>query len=74
MRIAGFLDHVLISQDSGWYHVGEPAGGNFRGYDTLFTQFVPALKAAGFSAVEIDQLLVGNPQKALELKIRSRRR
>lgn len=74
MRGAGLLDHVLISQDSGWYHVGEPAGGSFRGYDTLFTHFVPALKAAGFSAIEIDQLLIGNPQKALELKIRSRKR
>ncbi len=74
MRVAGLLDNVLISQDSGWYHVGEPAGGNYRSYDTLFTHFVPALKAAGFGAIEIDQLLIGNPQNALQLKIRSRNR
>ena len=24
------LDRVLVSQDAGWYHVGEPAGGEYR--------------------------------------------
>ena len=28
---------VLVSHDAGWYHVGEPGGGQFRPYDTLFT-------------------------------------
>ena len=67
MREAGLLGRVLISQDSGWYHVGEAGGGNFRGYDTLFTQFIPALSAAGFNSRQIDQLLVDNPASALQL-------
>jgi phosphotriesterase-related protein len=65
MRQAGRLDRVLVSHDAGWYHVGEPGGGEFRGFDTLFTAFVPALKAAGLSEAEIRQLLVDNPRRAL---------
>ena len=33
------LRRALISQDSGWYHVGEPGGGEFRGYTYLYSDF-----------------------------------
>ena len=36
-------------------------GGQFRRFDTLFTQFVPALEAAGVDHAEMRQLLVDNP-------------
>ncbi|HXW04460.1 MAG TPA: hypothetical protein VD833_04450 [Vicinamibacterales bacterium] len=65
MRRAGLLEHVLVSHDAGWYRVGEPGGGRFRPYDTLFTRFVPALEAAGFSDQDVRQLLVANPRRAL---------
>jgi phosphotriesterase-related protein len=65
MRKAGHLDRVLVSHDAGWYHVGEPDGGEFRPFDTLFTTFMPALKNAGLSAAEIDRLIVDNPRRAL---------
>ena len=65
MKAEGLLGHVLVSHDAGWYRVGEPGGGEFRPYDTLFTAFVPALKASGFSDAEIRQLLVDNPRRAL---------
>jgi phosphotriesterase-related protein len=58
------LDRVLISQDAGWYWVGEPEGGSFRAYDTLFTLFLPALRAAGFTEEEVQQLTVENPAQA----------
>jgi hypothetical protein len=32
---------TLISQDSGWYRVGEPGGGHYRGYTFLYTNFPP---------------------------------
>lgn len=70
MRAAGLLHRVLLSQDAGWYHVGEAGGGNYRGYDLLLTAFVPALKTAGFSETEIKQLLVGNPQQVLTIRVR----
>ena len=65
MKAEGLLGRVLVSHDAGWYHVGEPRGGTFRPFDTLFTRFVPALGDAGFSKDEIRQLLVDNPRRAL---------
>ena len=65
MKEQGLLGHVLLSHDAGWYRVGEPGGGQFRSYDTLFTTFIPALKAAGFADAELRQLLVAQPRQAL---------
>lgn len=65
MKEQGLLGHVLVSHDAGWYRVGEPGGGQFRPYDTLFTTFIPALRSAGFDDAEIRQLLVTNPRRAL---------
>jgi phosphotriesterase-related protein len=70
MRDRGLLNRVLISHDAGWYEVGKPAGGNFRPYDTMFKEFLPALKQAGFVQEEIDQLLVVNPREAFTIRPR----
>ena len=64
------LSQTLISQDAGWYHVGEPEGGEYRGYGILFTQFIPALKAAGATETQIRMLLEDNPRKALTISKR----
>jgi phosphotriesterase-related protein len=66
MRDAGLLGRTLISQDAGWYHVGEPNGGAYRGYTLLFREFLPRLRAAGFTEQDIEQLLVENPARALD--------
>jgi phosphotriesterase-related protein len=65
MKAEGLLDRVLVSQDAGWYRVGEPGGGRFRTYDTVFTSFIPALRSAGFSEADLRQLLAHNPARAL---------
>ncbi len=65
MRAAGLLNRVLISHDAGWYHVGEAGGGTYRSHDTLFTTFIPRLRASGFGEAEIQQLVVENPRRAL---------
>jgi predicted metal-dependent phosphotriesterase family hydrolase len=70
LRDRGFLDRVLVSQDAGWYSVGEPDGGTFRPYDTVFTQFIPALRARGFSQAEIRQIFVTNPAAAFAVGVR----
>jgi predicted metal-dependent phosphotriesterase family hydrolase len=67
----GFINRILISQDAGWYHVGEPGGGNFRNYELLFTHFIPALKKTGASDEQIRTLLVDNPRQVLTLSIRA---
>jgi phosphotriesterase-related protein len=66
MKEQRLLGHVLVSQDAGWYRVGEPGGGRFRPYDTLFTLFIPALRSAGFAETEIQQLLIANPRSAIQ--------
>ncbi len=37
------LDRALISQDSGWYHVGEAGGGNYHGYTYIYSDFLARL-------------------------------
>lgn len=64
MAEAGHLGRVLVSQDAGWYHVGEEGGGSFRPYDTMFRRFVPAIREA-LNEAAVTQLLVTNPARAL---------
>jgi phosphotriesterase-related protein len=73
LRDAGLLERVLVSQDAGWYDVGNPRGGASRSYELLFTNFVPALRSRGFTAAEIDTLLVYNPAKAFAVSVRTTR-
>ena len=61
------IGHALVSQDAGWYSVGEPNGGKFRPFDTLFTSFIPALRKRGFTREDIKALLVRNPAKAFSI-------
>jgi phosphotriesterase-related protein len=73
MKKEGLLDHILVSQDSGWYRVGEPNGGNFNSYSYILTDFIPALIKNGFTKPEIDKLFITNPAKAFAIKIRNLR-
>jgi phosphotriesterase-related protein len=67
---AGHLSRVLVSQDAGWYHVGETGGGTFRPYTFLFDTFLPALRKAGLSEGDTRALLVDNPARVLTPMIR----
>ncbi len=73
MKGRGLLGRVLISHDAGWYAVGEPGGGTFRSYTTLFERFLPALKTAGFTDGEIRSLTVDNPAEAFTIRVRGSR-
>jgi len=70
MKENGCLGNVLISQDAGWYWVGEPNGGTFRPYTALFTKFLPALKAQGITDDDIGQLLIENPRRSFAIRVR----
>jgi phosphotriesterase-related protein len=69
MRQAGLLDKVMVSHDAGFYDVGKPEGGEFRGFTAVFTHLIPALKAGGFSERDIRQIFVLNPAKAFAIGI-----
>ena len=64
------LDRVLVSQDAGWFHVGEPGGGSYRSHAFLFDAFLPALGRAGLTDAEIRRLLVRNPAQAFGIRRR----
>jgi predicted metal-dependent phosphotriesterase family hydrolase len=67
------LDRVLVSQDAGWYHVGEPRGGAYRSHAFLFDAFVPALLARGLAEADVRKLLVDNPAQAFAIGTRRAR-
>ena len=66
MKAQGLLGRVLVSHDAGWYHVGEPGGGQFRPFDTLFTKFIPALRAAGVTSAEVDSVARGQSASGVD--------
>jgi len=72
MKDNKLLGRVLLSHDAGWYHPGEPDGGQFRGYTSLFTKLVPLLKKNGFTEEEINTLLVSNPARAFQFSEHNR--
>ena len=59
MASKGLLGRTLISQDAGWYRVGEPVGGDYRGYTFIYTGFLPQLDPTWTST-----LLWTNPRHA----------
>ena len=61
------LAQVLLSHDAGWYDPSKPEGGPFRDYQVLFTHFLPALKEAGFTEAERQQLVTENPVRAFSV-------
>ncbi|HEX6227327.1 MAG TPA: phosphotriesterase [Chryseolinea sp.] len=70
MKEKNLLGSVLVSQDSGWYHVGEPGGGQFNPYTCIFTDFIPELKKSGFTQKDVDLMFITNPAKAFAVQIR----
>lgn len=70
MKKNGLLDQVLLSHDAGWYRVGEPNGGEFKGFTVISEQLLPMLKSNGYNSADIEKLLKINPAKALAINIR----
>ena len=56
--------HLLLSQDSGWYWVGQQNGGEVRNFNYLSDVFLPALHSGGISEATIRKLTVENPANA----------
>jgi phosphotriesterase-related protein len=69
LRKAKCLHRVLVSQDAGWYHVGETGGGSFRPFTAIYDQLLPALKKAGFTETDTRMLMEKNPAEAFSLRI-----
>lgn len=59
----GFKDQVLLSQDAGWYHVGEENGGTVIGYTALIDDFIPFAERM-VDREKMEKILRFNPLKA----------
>jgi phosphotriesterase-related protein len=59
MASSELLGRTLISQDAGWYHVGEPGGGEYRGYTYIYTDFLPRVEQRWLKTLMWD-----NPRRA----------
>ncbi|MHB1002075.1 MAG: phosphotriesterase family protein [Armatimonadota bacterium] len=70
MNEKGFIHRVMVSHDAGWYNVGEPGGGNFRGFETMFNEYFSALRKNGITEHKIRQITQTNPQKAFAIRTR----
>lgn len=62
-----FSNQLLLSQDAGWYNVGEKRGGNIRSYSYLVKHFIPLMLKEGFRQNLINMLLIRNPAKAFQI-------
>lgn len=60
---AGYASQLLLSQDAGWYNVGQERGGKVRPYTALYGSILPAL-AQQVGQDVIARLTESNPAKA----------
>jgi len=60
----GHPDQLLLSHDAGWYHAGEPGGGEIRDYNFLHDRLLPALRERGVTEDAARQVTVDNPGRA----------
>lgn len=64
----GFEDQLLLSQDRGWYTVGEKNGGRINAYSYLPEEFLPLLETKGVGNDLIHKLTVLNPARVFAMK------
>ena len=64
LKSAGFLDQVLMSQDAGWYRVGEKKGGEKKGFSRIISEFIPYAKKSGLNDEDFDKIFRVNPARA----------
>ena len=69
LKSNGLLHRVLISHDAGWYKPDEPDA-PINGYTAITDKVLPLLAQRGFTAKEIDQLLIENPATAMRIQVR----
>ena len=68
----GYADRIVLSHDAAFYSHVTPPSWRARNtprwrMDTIVLHVLPALRAVGVSSEEIDQMLIGNPRRILEV-------
>ena len=63
----GYVGQILLSQDAGWYNIGEENGGKVIPYTRLQAEFLPLLGARGVDSPTLDKITRLNPANAFGL-------
>ncbi|MCB9418898.1 MAG: hypothetical protein H6667_03795 [Ardenticatenaceae bacterium] len=66
----GYEEQILLSQDAGWYNIGQINGGNVIPHTRLKSEFLPLLMKRGVNQAAIDKITRTNPAKAFGLPFR----
>jgi len=65
----GFEDQILLSQDAGWYNIGEEKGGRINPYTRFKEEFLPFAKERGVEDSLIEKITHINPAKAFTCRL-----
>jgi phosphotriesterase-related protein len=65
----GFEDQILLSQDAGWYNIGEENGGRINPFTRLKAEFLPLAKERGVDDKLIAKITRINPAKAFACRL-----
>ena len=65
----GFEDQILLSQDAGWYNIGEENGGQINPFTRLHAEFLPLAKERGVDDALIEKITRINPAKAFTCRM-----
>ena len=65
----GFGDQILLSQDAGWYNIGEENGGQINPYTRLKAEFLSLAKERGVNDAVIEKITCINPAKAFACRL-----
>lgn len=66
----GLAHRLLLSHDAGWYHVGEPNGGEVKPMTVLCERLLPMLRREGVPEDTLTLLTKTNPVQAFRLRKR----
>lgn len=64
----GLEDKIIISQDTGWYNVGQKKGGQVNPYHKLFTEFVPFAVEWGIDQKLINKWITTNAVASMRVR------
>ncbi|MFW6007186.1 MAG: phosphotriesterase family protein [Bacillota bacterium] len=64
---SGLEDKILLSQDAGWYDVGNEPENEKQPYTIIFDYFLPEAKKAGITSEIINKIMIDNPAVAFAL-------
>lgn len=64
----GLATRLLLSHDAGWYHVGEPNGGEIKPMTPLFEKLLPMLRREGLAENVLEEWTRLNPLRAFSLR------